>query len=202
MEKTFDTLLKTRKRLQEILQNTSKEDLCKIPDGFKNNIWWNIAHVVVTQQILMYKLSGVPTLIDEGRIRTYKKGTFPEKEPTETEISYIGGALISCIEKTKEDFLKEIVEAAWACPDSTLFGSLTIFAKDLSEYLAINAYNCKGVTCFYEIYNKTLNEDRYFWKRCGIQLFQSIANSGLPNGFTEAAMTMNFEKIEFKKIII
>lgn len=102
-------------------------------------------------------------------------------------------------EKINAAFIKEIVAVAWKCPDSTLFGSLTIFAKDLSEFLAINAFNCKGVTCFYEIYNKTLNADRYFWKRCGSQLFQSIANSGLPNGFSEAAMAGDFEKIEFQK---
>jgi len=133
LEKTFDTLLKTRKRLQEILQNTSKEDLCKIPDGFKNNIWWNIAHVVVTQQILVYKLSGAAVLINEEWINTYKKGTFPEKEPTETEISYISGALISCIEKTKEDFDKGHFKTF-----NTYTTSLNVNLRSASDALIFN----------------------------------------------------------------
>jgi hypothetical protein len=29
-----------------------------VPDGFNNSIAWNIAHILVTQQLLHYKLSG------------------------------------------------------------------------------------------------------------------------------------------------
>ena len=58
MEKLFDILLKNRKILHDYLHKTSQEDLFKIPEGFNNNIWWNIAHVVVTPQLLLYGLSG------------------------------------------------------------------------------------------------------------------------------------------------
>jgi hypothetical protein len=33
------------------------EQLNKIPEGYNNNLIWNIAHVVVVQQMLVYKLS-------------------------------------------------------------------------------------------------------------------------------------------------
>jgi len=34
----------------------SLEQLNKIPEGFNNNLIWNIAHCVVTQQLLCYKV--------------------------------------------------------------------------------------------------------------------------------------------------
>ena len=49
----------TRKNLLKYLNTLSIEELNIIPEGFNNNIFWNIAHVAVTQQILVYKLSGL-----------------------------------------------------------------------------------------------------------------------------------------------
>jgi len=42
--------LQNRKNLYDVLTQTPKSDLLKIPEGFRNNIWWNIAHVVVTDE--------------------------------------------------------------------------------------------------------------------------------------------------------
>ncbi|WP_370628048.1 DinB family protein [Cellulophaga sp. HaHa_2_1] len=52
MEKLFNITLQNRKILYKFLKDTPREQLLKIPEGFRNNIWWNIAHVVVTQQVL------------------------------------------------------------------------------------------------------------------------------------------------------
>ena len=41
-----------RKNLLDLLQNTSEKDLLTIPDGFNNNIYWNIAHCIAQQQLL------------------------------------------------------------------------------------------------------------------------------------------------------
>ena len=64
-----------RKNLLNILQTTSEKDLLTIPDGFNNNIYWNIAHCVAQQQLLCYYLSGNQFRIDKYWVETYKKGT-------------------------------------------------------------------------------------------------------------------------------
>ncbi|MDR2205494.1 MAG: DinB family protein [Flavobacteriaceae bacterium] len=76
-----------RKNLLNILQNTSHKDLLEIPDGFNNNIFWNIAHCVATQQLLHYYLSGNSFRIDKYWVETYKKGTLPnlDVQPFEVE---------------------------------------------------------------------------------------------------------------------
>jgi len=104
MDKIFDILLKNRTILHTFLQNTPKEDLFKIPEGFNNNIWWNIAHVVVTPQLLLYKLSGLDFTIEEELVNKYKKGTFPEGEPSQTEMEKIKTYLLSNVEQFQQDY--------------------------------------------------------------------------------------------------
>lgn len=104
MEKLLDIILKNRKILHNHLQNTPKEDLFKIPKGFNNNIWWNIAHVVVTTQILAYQLSGLGFTIEEELVNKYRKGTFPQGEPSEEEIEKISKYLFSTVEQMETDY--------------------------------------------------------------------------------------------------
>lgn len=104
MDKIFDILLKNRTILHTFLQNTPKEDLFKIPEGFNNNIWWNIAHIVVTPQLLLYKLSGLDFIIEEELVNKYKKGTFPEGEPSQTEMEKIKTYLLSTVEQFQQDY--------------------------------------------------------------------------------------------------
>lgn len=104
MEKLFDILLKNRKILHEFLQKTPQEDLFRIPEGFNNNIWWNIAHVVVTPQLLMYGLSGREFTIEKELIDKYRKGTFPEGEPTKEEMEKIDAYLFSTVKHIQLDY--------------------------------------------------------------------------------------------------
>ncbi|WP_318343721.1 DinB family protein [Flagellimonas baculiformis] len=103
MEKLFDILLKNRKILHDHLQNTPKEDLFRIPKGFNNNIWWNIAHVVVTPQLLLYGLSGLDFTIEKELIDKYRKGTFPDGEPSKLEMEKISAYLFSTVKLIQLD---------------------------------------------------------------------------------------------------
>jgi hypothetical protein len=47
------------------------DQLNTIPEGYSNNLIWNIAHIVV-QQMLVYKLSGLPMMISDEMVK-YKK---------------------------------------------------------------------------------------------------------------------------------
>ncbi|MBM1104918.1 DinB family protein [Aurantibacter crassamenti] len=104
MKKHFDITLKSRQRLHKILSETSKEDLLKIPTNFNNNIWWNIAHVLVTEQLLVYKFSGLESKIPASLIDKFKKGTVPDGSATDEEIQQVKELLISTVENTQNDF--------------------------------------------------------------------------------------------------
>ena len=104
MENLFTIIAQNRKALYHFLKTIPEEDLFKTPKGFNNNIWWNIAHVVVTEQKLVYGLSGLPLNIDHELVEKYEKGTFPQDQPSEEELSTIKTLLFSLPEKTKEDY--------------------------------------------------------------------------------------------------
>jgi len=79
-------------------------ELNKVPDGFNNNIIWNIAHVIVTQQLLVYNLSGLPTIASKEMIDSFRKGTRPLRDLNQAEVDAISNLLFSTIEKTKDDY--------------------------------------------------------------------------------------------------
>ncbi|WP_066222451.1 DinB family protein [Formosa haliotis] len=103
MDFTFSVFEKTRGFFASYLEQINLEDLNKIPAGFNNNIIWNIGHCVVTQQILVYKLSGLPTLVSEDLINVYKKGTKPERQATQEDVEILNHLLLETIDKTKTD---------------------------------------------------------------------------------------------------
>ncbi len=82
----FQAHRQIRQNLLDVLKTTSYEDLMLIPDGFNNNIYWNIAHCVATQQLLHYYLSENQFRIDKYWVETYKKGTLPNLEVPLSEI--------------------------------------------------------------------------------------------------------------------
>lgn len=104
MEGLFETIRQNRNVLAQILLQTPQKQLITIPPGFANNIWWNIAHVVVTHQLLLYGLSNLPMAVGEDLISRYRKGTFPQGEPGRQEIAEIQELLIQTAHTAEVDF--------------------------------------------------------------------------------------------------
>ena len=104
MDWAFDITIKTRKFLNSFIENLSLLELNKVPDGFNNNNIWNIAHVIVTQQLLVYNLSGLPTIVSKEMIDSFRKGTRPLRDLNQAEDDAISNLLFSTIEKTKDDY--------------------------------------------------------------------------------------------------
>lgn len=108
MHFTLEVLPNTRKFFNNYLEKLTLNDLNKIPKGFNNNIIWNIGHILVTQQLLAYKLSGLPMIVNDTLIAKYMKDTKPEGFVEQAEVDEIKVLLFSTIEKTKEDFNKNL----------------------------------------------------------------------------------------------
>ena len=108
MEQLFTITRQNRKILQSFLKNTPLDQLTQVPEGFNNNIWWNIAHVVVTQQKLVYGLSGLPFHISKEWVTRYEKGTAPDAVPTEQEIKTLSEVLFSTLDQTEADYQNKV----------------------------------------------------------------------------------------------
>lgn len=104
MQQVFNITQTSRKILALQLENHTLEQLNKVPVGFSNNLIWNIAHIVVVQQMLVYNLSGLPMMISPEMVEKYKRGTKPEADVTQEEVDKIKTLLFETITQTKSDF--------------------------------------------------------------------------------------------------
>ena len=110
MNSVFEVQKTIREILLKILDNHSLEQLNKIPTGFSNNLIWNIAHCVSTQQVLVYKLSGLPMKVSEDFINKYRKGTKPEGDVSQVEVDEIRTLLSTTLEQVQKDFADGIFQ--------------------------------------------------------------------------------------------
>jgi hypothetical protein len=80
------------------------EQLNKIPEGFSNNLVWNLGHIIVAQQGLVYRLSGLPINVSAEMNEQYRNGSKPTGTTTQAEVDELKALLFSLIEKTKADY--------------------------------------------------------------------------------------------------
>ena len=125
MQFTFDVLPSIRPFFKKHIENNSLEDLNKIPEGYNNNIIWNIGHIVVTAQLLAYKLSGLPMVVSEELVNKYKKDTKPEGAVSQNEVDEIKTLLFSTLEKLESDYKAGVFKEYHAYTVSTTGNTLT-----------------------------------------------------------------------------
>ncbi|MFD2034619.1 DinB family protein [Belliella marina] len=107
MESIFNVcnVWKTNRNLYlKYFEKYTLEQLNKVPDGFNNNLIWNIGHIIVAQQALIYKGSNLNVYISDELFGLYKPNTKPTGLTTEVEVAELKILLISLIEKTETDF--------------------------------------------------------------------------------------------------
>ncbi len=121
MKIQFDILKKSRLLALKELDGLTLDQIHIIPTGFKNNIAWNIAHLVVTQQLLHYKLSNLNCLCSDDLIAAYRKGTSPTKRFTEEEFEEVKELFIGLPNTLEQDFEAGIFKNFIEYPTSTGF---------------------------------------------------------------------------------
>lgn len=123
-----------RNNFVKVCDSVGIANIIKIPNGFKNHILWNFAHAVVTQNILVYQMSGLPYTLPEEFVAAYRKGTFPTEIPNPQKELY---QVIALAEKAEEQLNKDIREMIFDDykPYETSFG---VTLKSFNEALQFN----------------------------------------------------------------
>ncbi|MBC2839424.1 DinB family protein [Robiginitalea sp. SC105] len=103
MEEELDIWRTNRKNLQGFLHAFDAGQLNRVPDGFSNNLIWNLGHILVVQQLLVYGLSGQVLHIPQELIPKYQRGSRPEGDVGQEEIALIGKLLADTVPLLEED---------------------------------------------------------------------------------------------------
>ncbi len=104
----LDTIRKTRVFLLNLVKDLSLAQWNEIPSGYNNNIAWNLAHLVASQQGLCYTRSGNPVVIDEKFVAAYKSGSKPERDLSTEEVEEIKHLFFSTLDQLEQDYQKGI----------------------------------------------------------------------------------------------
>jgi len=104
----IDKLKKSRKLTLKLIEGLTIDQVNKIPEGFNNNIVWNLAHLVVIQQLLCYKMSGLECKISNEMIAEFQKGAKPTYKVLSEEFQIIKKQFIELPEVLEEDLNKDI----------------------------------------------------------------------------------------------
>jgi hypothetical protein len=100
-----------RKTCLTFIKDLSFPQLIAIPTGFNNSIYWNIAHLVVTQQLLHYKLSGLETTLSDDFINDFRKGSTPRTNYSETDWQYVLEQFQALPERLEKDYENELFKS-------------------------------------------------------------------------------------------
>ncbi len=111
METTLNIWQRSRELFLEFIDNYSLEQLNTIPQGFSNNLIWNIGHIVVAQQGLVYKLSGHSGYLSDELSKRYMPGSQPNANTTQAEVDELRALLLDLVHKTKQDLKSGIFQS-------------------------------------------------------------------------------------------
>ena len=136
MDWNHNVTLKNRTLLLKLIEKFSLDQLNTVPKGYRNSIFWNVAHTIVTQQLLVYGLSNTPLLVDSELVKTYKKDSKTVHEATEEELARIKTLLFSTIEQTKIDYDNGVFKGY--TPYAT---SLNVTLSTIDEAISFNAFH-------------------------------------------------------------
>ncbi len=136
MEQTFELNRTSRKLIAPFLEDYTLDQLNAIPEGFSNNLFWNIAHVVVTQQLLIYKLSGLNMLVSDELVDQYRKGTKPEQPTNQADVDLIKSLLFDTIDQTQADYGSGLFTQFTEYPTSSGF-----VLKNVKDAMAYNNFH-------------------------------------------------------------
>ncbi len=88
----------------KVVADFSAEQLIMIPQDFKNNVIWNVGHMIVTHQMLTYGLSGQDLKIDNAMVPLFKKGSSPDNWETTPDWSLLTAQLTALVDTFEEDY--------------------------------------------------------------------------------------------------
>ncbi|MES2829791.1 MAG: DinB family protein [Bacteroidota bacterium] len=93
----------SRTRLLQLAERIDYEILLKIPDGFNNNILWQIGHCITSQQRHMYMRSGLPMYISNEFMEFFKIGSSPASWKVTPDVNEVKHLLIDTVDRLESD---------------------------------------------------------------------------------------------------
>ncbi|MEM7119104.1 MAG: DinB family protein [Chloroflexota bacterium] len=96
---------KTRQTVVDAVANLTAEQLLAMPASFDNNILWNVGHIIVIQQALVYGRSGLDPLID---LEAMQANFWPRTSPADWKTTPDVTAVLAMLSDHSNQFAADI----------------------------------------------------------------------------------------------
>jgi len=104
LNKEIELIRYVRSNMLKITAGLTLEQLNKVPDKFSNSIAWNLAHLIITQQNMAYKLGGLKEKQGIGWFAEFASGTKPLRNLSYEDIGMVKRTLVTTIDGFEEDY--------------------------------------------------------------------------------------------------
>ena len=111
-------LRQSRLNFLNLIKDYDLDALNRIPEGFSNNLIWNFGHLLVTQQLLAYKLSNLPMLYPDAFIDRFRKGTAPQGPVSAEEVEWMKEWALKSVDQMEKDLDAGLFKEYSAYPTS------------------------------------------------------------------------------------
>lgn len=108
MNRQIEAIRKTRTMLLEQVEGLTVEQFNQIPQGFQNNISWNMGHMIVVQQGICYRKSGLTLLINDDFSEKFRPGSKPKGIIDVLEIINIKQLLVTTLDQLETDYKSRV----------------------------------------------------------------------------------------------
>lgn len=125
-----------RESIARLVGRYAADQLNHIPPGFSNNVAWNLGHLIVVQQSLVYRLSGLEMKIPAHLYDLYKPGSRPGDPLSAEDLEALSALLLSTVDTTLADF-----ESGAFSTFKPLTTSRGFHLESLEEALAFNNFH-------------------------------------------------------------
>jgi hypothetical protein len=95
---------KERELIFNGIENLSDEQLLIIPEAHKNNILWNLGHIIVVQQLLHYMLSKLEMHVSKEFVSDFRTGTSPDIWKQTPDIKQVKSLFMELPDKFLEEY--------------------------------------------------------------------------------------------------
>lgn len=104
---SIEMFIQTRTLIEQAVAGLSQQEMFHIPPSFDNNIAWNLGHLIVVQQLLHYRLSGLEAAVSNKQIAMFKTGTSPAKWQTVPDVATLLPLLSELPKKLRRDYQQD-----------------------------------------------------------------------------------------------
>ena len=134
----FNQLKVVRTNTVDLVKGLSEGQVNSVPEGFNNNILWNLGHIYLVQELFAFAFIPEPMLSPDGFSDLFGRGTKPSdwkvQPPTLPELIQLLEDQTSRIEEKLNSRLDEVVAKPFAMPSGLIL-------KTVGEFLTFSMYH-------------------------------------------------------------